>query len=135
MFVEYDEGLLKVVEEGKHVVYNPRSPLMHRDSVIAHGPAADARHRMLDAAFGVLPACRVAGFPQMRRGAFEGRLSTWNGIRHIVTRMERQGSVVSLRRRVHDGWRCSGHSHAMLAADGIGTAPTPFKRCRHRPLS
>ena len=28
--VEYDDGLLKVVEDGKHVVYNLRSPYTHR---------------------------------------------------------------------------------------------------------
>ena len=41
--------------------------------------------------------------------------------------MERQGFVVSLRRLVDDGWTASFHSHAMLAADGIGTAATPFQ--------
>ena len=54
-------------------------------------------------------------------------LSTWSGIGHIVVGMERQGFVVSLRRLMDDGWTCSFHSHAMLAADGIGTAPTPFE--------
>ena len=29
--------------------------------------------------------------------------------------------------KVDDGWTCSLHSHAMLAADGIGTASTPFE--------
>ena len=54
-------------------------------------------------------------------------MSTWSGIGHVVVGMERQGFVVSLRRLVDDGWTCSFHSHAMLAADGIGTAPTPFE--------
>jgi hypothetical protein len=34
---------------------------------------------------------------------------------------------VSLRRLVDDGWTASFHSRAMLAPDGIGTAPTPFE--------
>jgi len=54
-------------------------------------------------------------------------LSTWAGIGHGVVGMERQGFVVSLRRLVDDGWTASFHSHAMLAADGIETAPTPFE--------
>jgi hypothetical protein len=49
-------------------------------------------------------------------------MSTWSGIGHIVVGMERQGFVVSLRRLVDDGWTASFHSHAMLAAGGIGTA-------------
>jgi hypothetical protein len=54
-------------------------------------------------------------------------MATWSGIGHVVVGMERQGFVVSLRRLVDDGWTASFHSHAMLAADGIGTAPTPFQ--------
>jgi hypothetical protein len=38
-------------------------------------------------------------------------MSTWSGIGH----------------RHRDG-TASVHSHAMIAADGIGTAPTPFAR-------
>jgi hypothetical protein len=54
-------------------------------------------------------------------------LSTWRGIGEIVVGMERLGFVVSLRRLVDDGWTAAFHSHHMLAADGIGTAPTPFE--------
>jgi hypothetical protein len=64
-------------------------------------------------------------FPEVT--ALKRGMSTWSGIGHVVVGMERQGFVVSVRRLVDDGWTASFHSHAMLTADGIGTAPTPFE--------
>jgi hypothetical protein len=90
----------------------------------------DARRATLYAA---LRFCQLAAspvFPEII--AFKRWLSTWSGIGHLVVGMERQGSVVSLRRLVDDGWTASFHSHAMLAADGIGTAP-PRRSTRCRP--
>lgn len=83
------------------------------------------RRSTLYAALGFCQLPESPAFPEVM--ALKRWMSTWRGLGDIVTGMERQGFVVSLRRLVDDGWTASFHSHAMLAADGIGTAPTPFQ--------
>jgi hypothetical protein len=85
----------------------------------------DHRRATLYAALGFCQLPESRAFPEVT--ALKRLISTWSGIGHVVVGMERHGFVVSLRRLVGDGWTASFHSHAMLAADGIRTAPTPFE--------
>ena len=64
-------------------------------------------------------------------------LSTWSGIGHIVTGMERQGFGGDLRRLVNDGWTAAFYSHQMLAVDApialSGTRRSRYgRRCTGR---
>jgi hypothetical protein len=58
-------------------------------------------------------------------------LSTWRGIGDIVTGMERQGYVLSLRKLVDDGWTAAFEEHRLLAPVGRANAPTPTFTWRH----
>jgi hypothetical protein len=87
--------------------------------------SSDARRSTLCAPLGFCQLAASPAFPEVT--TLKRWLSTWSGIGHIMTGMERQGFVVSLRRLVDDGWTAAFHSHHMLAADGIGTAPTAFE--------
>ena len=86
---------------------------------------AHARRSGLYAALGFCQLRASPVFPQVT--ALKRWMSTCSGVGHIVIGMERQGFVVSLHRLVDDGWKAKFHSHAMLAADGIRTAPTSFE--------
>jgi len=81
------------------------------------------RRATLYAALGFCQVPESPAFPEV--AVLKRWMSTWRGIGDIVVGIERQGSVVSVRRLVDDGWTARFHSHTMLAADGIGTAPTP----------
>jgi hypothetical protein len=85
----------------------------------------DRRRSARYAALGFCLLPDLSTFPEVT--ALKRWMSTWTGIGDVVTGMERQGFVVSRRRLVDDGWTASFHAHAMLAPDGIRTAPTPYE--------
>jgi hypothetical protein len=82
----------------------------------------DHRRRLLVAALGFLQLEPRA--PELR--TLHAWLSTWAGIGHIVTGMERQGYAMSLRRIREDGWAATFDRHPMFAPDGFATAATPW---------
>ena len=54
-------------------------------------------------------------------------LDNWTGIGHVVTGMTRQGYRLSLTNLDNEVWRATFSRALLLAEDGFGTGPTPWR--------
>jgi hypothetical protein len=55
------------------------------------------------------------------------RLDSWSGIGHLAIGMYRQGYRLSLSHIAEGEWRATFQTTPMLAPNGFGVAPTPWK--------
>ena len=54
-------------------------------------------------------------------------LDTWTGLGLITVGVERQGFRLSLSHITEGEWRATFQSHPMIAPEGFGVAPTPWR--------
>jgi hypothetical protein len=54
-------------------------------------------------------------------------LDNWTGLGLITVGVERQGFKLSLTHVAESEWRATFRSHPMIAPEGFGVAPTPWR--------